>query len=84
MDEVTMDLPPSQTTELDALVIGAGFAGLYQLLCLRDRLGLSVKALEAGGGRRCRWHLVLEPLPRCAVRFGEPRLLVHVLPRADA
>ena len=29
-------------TELDALVIGAGFAGLYQLLCLRDRLGLSV------------------------------------------
>jgi aspartate oxidase len=33
-----------QTTELDALVIGAGFAGLYQLLCLRDRLGLSVKA----------------------------------------
>ena len=39
-----------QATELDALVIGAGFAGLYQLLCLRDRLGLSVKALEAGGG----------------------------------
>ena len=31
-----------RTTELDALVIDAGFAGLYQLLCLRDRLGLSV------------------------------------------
>jgi len=39
----------SRTTELDALVIGAGFAGLYQLFCLRDRLGLSVQALEAGG-----------------------------------
>ena len=26
-----------QETELDALVVGAGFAGLYQLLCLRDR-----------------------------------------------
>src|ERR1700730_4406653 len=38
------------TTELDGLVIGAGFAGLYQLLCLRDRLGLSVKVLEAGDG----------------------------------
>jgi pyruvate/2-oxoglutarate dehydrogenase complex dihydrolipoamide dehydrogenase (E3) component len=40
----------NQATELDALVIGAGFAGLYQLLSLRERLGLSVKALEAGGG----------------------------------
>jgi hypothetical protein len=35
-------------TKLDALVVGAGFAGLYQLLCLRDRLGLSVLAVEAG------------------------------------
>ena len=39
-----------QTADLDALVIGAGFAGLYQLICLRDRLGLSVKVLEAGEG----------------------------------
>ena len=42
--------------ELDALVIGAGFAGLYQLLCLRDRLGLSVRALEAGGGVGGTWY----------------------------
>jgi cation diffusion facilitator CzcD-associated flavoprotein CzcO len=39
-----------QTAERDAQVIGAGFAGLYQLLCLRDRFALFVKALEAGGG----------------------------------
>ncbi len=32
---------------LDALVIGAGFAGLYQLHSLRDRLGLRVRVLEA-------------------------------------
>ena len=38
---------PGDKGVLDALVIGAGFAGLYQLLCLRDRLGLSVKVLEA-------------------------------------
>ena len=38
-----------QPVELDALVIGAGFAGLYQLFRLRDRLGLTVKALEAAG-----------------------------------
>jgi hypothetical protein len=37
-----------QDSDFDALVIGAGFAGLYQLLCLRDRLGLSVQALGAG------------------------------------
>ncbi|HWD58126.1 MAG TPA: NAD(P)-binding protein [Stellaceae bacterium] len=43
-------------TELDALVIGAGFAGLYQLFCLRDRLGLSVQALEAGGGVGGTWY----------------------------
>ena len=47
-------LAPGEELKLDALVIGAGFAGLYQLLCLRDRLGLSVKAPEAGGGRAAR------------------------------
>jgi cation diffusion facilitator CzcD-associated flavoprotein CzcO len=59
MSNVTADLQngqAGQTTELDALVIGAGFAGLYQLLCLRDRLGLSVKALEAGDGMGGTWY----------------------------
>jgi cation diffusion facilitator CzcD-associated flavoprotein CzcO len=45
-----------RTTELDAVVVGAGFAGIYQLLCLRDRLGLSVKVLEAGGGVGGTWY----------------------------
>ena len=54
-----------QTTELDALVIGAGFAGLYQLLCLRDRLGLSVKALEAGSGVGGTWYWNRYPGARC-------------------
>ncbi len=53
------------TTELDALVIGAGFAGLYQLLCLRDRLGLSVRALEAGGGVGGTWYWNRYPGARC-------------------
>jgi len=55
----------SQATELDALVIGAGFAGLYQLLCLRDRLGLSVKALEAGSGVGGTWYWNRYPGARC-------------------
>jgi cation diffusion facilitator CzcD-associated flavoprotein CzcO len=52
-------------TELDALVIGAGFAGLYQLLCLRDRLGLAVKALEAGGDVGGTWYWNRYPGARC-------------------
>jgi cation diffusion facilitator CzcD-associated flavoprotein CzcO len=55
----------SRTTELDALVIGAGFAGLYQLLCLRDHLGLSVHALEAGGGVGSTWYWNRYPGARC-------------------
>ncbi len=54
-----------RTIELDALVIGAGFAGLYQLLCLRDRLGLSVKAVEAGGGVGGTWYWNRYPGARC-------------------
>jgi cation diffusion facilitator CzcD-associated flavoprotein CzcO len=52
-------------TELDALVIGAGFAGLYQLHCLRDRLSLSVKAVEAGGGVGGTWYWNRYPGARC-------------------
>jgi cation diffusion facilitator CzcD-associated flavoprotein CzcO len=53
------------TAALDALVIGAGFAGLYQLYCLRDRLGLSVQALEAGGGIGGTWYWNRYPGARC-------------------
>src|SRR6185436_13019488 len=50
---------------LDALVIGAGFSGLYQLLCLRDRLGLSVQALETGAGVGGTWYWNRYPGARC-------------------
>src|SRR6202046_1684556 len=68
MASVTMDSAsedPLRATELDALVVGAGFAGLYQLLCLRDRLGLSVKVLEAGGGVGGTWYWNRYPGARC-------------------
>ena len=61
----THDGGTGQTGELDALVIGAGFAGLYQLLCLRDRLGLSVKVLEAGEGVGGTWYWNRYPGARC-------------------
>lgn len=68
MADVTTDMvynTSNQPNELDALVIGAGFAGLYQLLCLRDRLGLSVQVLEAGGGVGGTWYWNRYPGARC-------------------
>jgi cation diffusion facilitator CzcD-associated flavoprotein CzcO len=55
----------NQTEEFDAVVIGAGFSGLYQLICLRDRLGLSVQVLEAGDGVGGTWYWNRYPGARC-------------------
>ncbi|MFO1318625.1 MAG: NAD(P)/FAD-dependent oxidoreductase [Burkholderiales bacterium] len=49
----------------DALIIGAGFSGMYQLHCLRDRLGLSVQVLEAGDGVGGTWYWNRYPGARC-------------------
>jgi cation diffusion facilitator CzcD-associated flavoprotein CzcO len=51
--------------EFDALIIGAGFSGLYQLYCLRNRLGLAVKILEAGEGVGGTWYWNRYPGARC-------------------
>ncbi|MGO2749550.1 MAG: flavin-containing monooxygenase [Pseudoclavibacter sp.] len=42
-------------TDYDAVVIGLGFAGIYQLHKLRDELGLSVRAFEKGSGVGGTW-----------------------------
>ena len=55
----------ARTRAFDALIIGAGFSGLYQLLCLRDRLGLSVQVLEAGEGVGGTWYWNRYPGARC-------------------
>src|SRR5258708_18062707 len=49
----------------DAIVIGAGFAGLYQLHSLRDGLGLRVRLLEAGGDTGGTWYWNRYPGARC-------------------
>jgi cation diffusion facilitator CzcD-associated flavoprotein CzcO len=56
---------PGETRSFDALIVGAGFSGLYQLLCLRDRLGLSVRLLEAGDGVGGTWYWNRYPGARC-------------------
>jgi cation diffusion facilitator CzcD-associated flavoprotein CzcO len=50
---------------IDAIVIGAGFSGLYALHRLRDVVGVSVKAIEAGSGVGGTWHWNRYPGARC-------------------
>ncbi len=56
--------PPSPRV-LDALIVGAGFSGMYQLLCLRDRLGLDAEVLEAGDDVGGTWFWNRYPGARC-------------------
>lgn len=44
-----------KTTELDTLVVGAGFAGIYQLYTLR-KLGYSVRTIDKAGGVGGTWY----------------------------
>ena len=50
---------------LDALIIGAGFSGLYQLHCLRDKLKLNTLVLEEGDDLGGRWYWNRYPGARC-------------------
>ena len=49
----------------DAIIIGAGFSGLYQLHKLRDELGLNVRVLEKGSGVGGTWFWNRYPGARC-------------------
>src|ERR1700722_6907352 len=42
--------------DFDAIVIGAGFGGIYMLHKLRNELGLKTRALEKGGGIGGTWY----------------------------
>jgi cation diffusion facilitator CzcD-associated flavoprotein CzcO len=53
------------TRDLDAVVIGAGFAGLYMNYRLRDQLGLDVQVYEAGDGVGGTWYWNRYPGARC-------------------
>ncbi len=61
-----MSQSPSSVQEIDALVVGAGFAGLYMLHRLRG-LGLSVRVIEAGGDVGGTWFWNRYPGARCDV-----------------
>jgi cyclohexanone monooxygenase len=54
------------TQKLDALVVGAGFAGLYMIHLLREQ-GLAVRGVERAGGVGGTWYWNRYPGCRCDV-----------------
>lgn len=54
-------------SHLDAVIVGAGFAGLYMLYRLRQ-LGLSVRVYEAGSGVGGTWFWNRYPGARCDIQ----------------
>jgi len=50
---------------VDAVIVGAGFAGLYATYRLRDQQGLSVQSFEALAGPGGVWHRNRYPGARC-------------------
>ncbi|MCC3270614.1 NAD(P)/FAD-dependent oxidoreductase [Arthrobacter gengyunqii] len=62
-----MTVSSQQTTDYDALIVGAGFAGMYMLKRLRDDLGLRVRVVERGEGVGGTWYWNRYPGARCDV-----------------
>jgi cyclohexanone monooxygenase len=56
----------TEDSRFDAVVVGAGFAGLYMLHRLREA-GFSVRVLDAGGGVGGTWYWNRYPGCRCDV-----------------
>ena len=56
--------------EFDVVIVGAGFAGLYMLLRIRE-LGFSARVFEAGSGVGGTWYWNRYPGARCDVNSME-------------
>ena len=54
------------TANLDAVIVGAGFAGMYMLHRLRGK-GFSARVIEAGKGVGGTWYWNRYPGARCDV-----------------
>ena len=60
-----MNYQNANNIEYDAIIVGAGFSGLYQLICLRDQLNLNCLVLETGGDVGGTWYWNRYPGARC-------------------
>jgi cation diffusion facilitator CzcD-associated flavoprotein CzcO len=65
MQETTRPTARAPTKDFDAVIIGAGFSGMYMLHSLRDKLGLNARVLEAGDGVGGTWYWNRYPGARC-------------------
>lgn len=70
---------PPDVLELDVVIVGAGFSGIYTLHRLRNELGLNVKIIDAGSDLGGTWHWNTYPGARvdCPVptyAFGIPEV----------
>src|SRR3546814_4668004 len=59
-----------ERNQLDVVIVGAGFAGLYMLHKARQ-LGLSARVIEAGGGVGGTWYWNRYPGARCDIESLE-------------
>ena len=66
MPQTLTEAPAKPSSTVDAVVVGAGFAGMYMLHRLRA-LGLSVRVLESGTGVGGTWFWNRYPGARCDV-----------------
>ena len=65
MPSVPLTTEQPDASDVDAVIVGAGFSGLYQLHLLRDRLGLKTLVLERGEGVGGTWYWNRYPGARC-------------------
>ena len=65
-DQQLAQRAPEVGIEFDAVVVGAGFGGMYMLHCLRQN-GFTARVYEAGGGVGGTWYWNRYPGARCDV-----------------
>ena len=63
--EAPLSTGENNAPDLDAVVVGAGFSGLYMLHRLRDTLGLSARVFEAADDVGGTWYWNRYPGARC-------------------
>ncbi|HLU58638.1 MAG TPA: NAD(P)/FAD-dependent oxidoreductase [Pseudonocardia sp.] len=63
--QVPQEATTKPTPDFDAVVVGAGFSGLYMLHRLRDTLGLSARVFEAADDVGGTWYWNRYPGARC-------------------